>query len=184
MLRAKIHCIQRNKVKKSEEKAKLMAYYVEKYKCGSCKYFEYASQYEKGYCSWYRTYYHADESCDNWAQNENAEETSGGCFLTTACCEYKGLPDDCRELTVMRNFRDTELKESGWGQRCIDLYYQEAPRILKQIESHPKRDELLEWLYSQIGQIVELVENKKGKEAVIYYLLMVTEADIKSGKGK
>lgn len=27
---------------------------------------------------------------------------SGGCFLTSACTEARGLPDDCHELTVLR----------------------------------------------------------------------------------
>ena len=31
---------------------------------------------------------------------------SGGCFLTSACTEARGLPDDCHELTVLRSFRD------------------------------------------------------------------------------
>lgn len=156
-----------------------MSDYVEKYKCGSCMYYEYAGKYEKGYCSWYRSYYYPDDECNHWEQNENAE-SSGGCFLTTACCAYKGLPDDCRELTVMRTFRDTKLQENEWGIKCIELYYQEAPRILKQIEAHPHRKQILEEIYSEIQKIVELVEKEMNQEAVIRYLLMVVEADYKS----
>ena len=57
------------------------------------------------------------------------QETSG-CFLTSACVEAKGLPDDCRELTVLRNFRDTYLKASADGQRDVCEYYHVAPMIV------------------------------------------------------
>lgn len=43
-----------------------MAYYV-KYRCGSCKYFEWdGCDYSKGYCAWYKTYYYPSDSCDHW----------------------------------------------------------------------------------------------------------------------
>lgn len=157
-----------------------MSDYVEKYKCGSCKYYEYAGAYEKGYCSWYKAYYHADESCDNWCQNENCEPTSDSCFLTTACCSYKGLDDDCKELNEMRLFRDTVLQKTEQGKRCISLYYQSAPRILDQIEHSPNREDILEWIYNKIQYILGLIHEQKNQEAIIEYLLMVTEADIKS----
>ncbi len=156
-----------------------MGDYVEKYKCGSCRYFEYAGRYEKGYCSWYRTYYHADEECNHWEQKENME-SSGGCFFTSACCTYKGLPDDCEELTIMRNFRDTKLQKTEWGKKCIELYYREAPLILQRIERHSQREQIFEKIYSEIRQIVKLVKTEMDQEAVIRYLLMVMEADINS----
>lgn len=52
-----------------------------------------------------------------------------GCFLTTAACEYKGLPDDCRELQVLRGFRDTYLLASIEGQELVERYYAIAPEI-------------------------------------------------------
>ena len=144
------------------------------YQCRTCKYFEDAGENEKGYCSWYRSYYYGDESCSHW---EGSSGGGGGCFFTSACCAYKGLPDDCEELTRLRAFRDTKLRETEWGRRCIALYEKEAPRILQQIEACENRDKILDWIYGQIKEILALLDAGKEKEAVIHYLLMVVETD-------
>ena len=41
--------------------------------------------------------YHYEE-CPRYKNRNSSSST--GCFLTSACVEAKGLPDDCRELTV------------------------------------------------------------------------------------
>ena len=39
----------------------------------------------------------------------------GGCYITTAVCEFYGKPDDCHELTQFRKFRDEWLaKQEGF----------------------------------------------------------------------
>ena len=60
--------------------------------------------------------------------------SSGGCFLTSACVEAKGLTDNCRELMVLRTFRDTYLKNRECG--CLDIceYYHVAPTIVEKIK--------------------------------------------------
>ena len=40
------------------------------------------------------------------ASNYGFEKYTSGCFLTTATVKYMGKPDDCYELTVLRDFRD------------------------------------------------------------------------------
>lgn len=47
-------------------------------------------------------YYDNTEDSKSSSSNNN----SSGCYLTSACVNAKGLPDDCEELTVLRNFRD------------------------------------------------------------------------------
>ena len=44
---------------------------------------------------------------------------SGGCFLTSACTEARGLPDDCHELTVLRAFRDGYLRSQP--EPCVAM---------------------------------------------------------------
>lgn len=48
-----------------------MSYWVETGTCGNCKYFEYKGKYEKGYCSWYGTHYHNDETCSHQEDKED-----------------------------------------------------------------------------------------------------------------
>lgn len=63
------------------------------------------------------------------------ESSHGGCYLTSACIESCGLPDNCTELTVLRNFRDNWLKKQPGGLEEIAEYYAVAPRIVEQINA-------------------------------------------------
>lgn len=55
------------------------------------------------------------------------------CFITTAVCHRQGKPDDCRELTAFRAFRDGYLKEQPDGDQLIRAYYDHAPGIVTAI---------------------------------------------------
>ena len=81
---------------------------------------------------------------------EKAESSRSGCYLTTACVEAMGLPDDCRELTVLRNFRDHWLKEQATGPAEIAEYYEIAPRIVERIQRSEERMELLKGIYNEM----------------------------------
>ena len=82
----------------------------------------------------------------------------GGCFITTAVCEYKGLADDCHELTVLRRFRDTWMATRY--NEYIEQYYEEAPALVEKIHALPEtsRKALLESLWQQISEAVRLIE--------------------------
>ena len=149
-----------------------MGEYVRDYTCGTCKYFEYAGQYEKGYCSYYKTYYHHDETCKYYEKSDTYSSGSSGCFLTTACCEYKELPDDCHELEVMRTLRDKYILKQSYGEEIIRDYYAEAPTIVERIRQSKDSTIILESIYQQIVKIVELVECGKNDEAVIMYMML------------
>ena len=71
----------------------------------------------------------------------------GDCFLTTAVCEFQGKPDNCYELTVLRNFRDTWLKENF--PEDIDTYYADAPAIVKKIKALPTPAWIFDRMYSR-----------------------------------
>ncbi len=58
------------------------------------------------------------------------EESSSGCFLTSACVEARGLPDDCDELQTLRAFRDNWLRQQPGGAAEIQAYYQTGPAIV------------------------------------------------------
>ena len=54
----------------------------------------------------------------------------GLCFITTAVCQSRGLPDDCDERTAFRAFRDGYLRSCPDGAALIDEYYNIAPGIV------------------------------------------------------
>lgn len=79
------------------------------------------------------------------------------CYITTACVQYKGLPDDCEELTVLRGFRDSYLIERPDGKNLIKLYYDYAPLILTQIKKRRGEEEILAELYGIIRKCVDAI---------------------------
>lgn len=79
-----------------------------------------------------------------------SQQSSTGCFLTSACVEAKGLADDCRELTVLRNFRDTYLKNITNGPADICEYYHTAPIIVEKIKQLPNAIEIFEQIYNEL----------------------------------
>lgn len=147
--------------------------YVRENTCGSCKNYEYEGENSKGYCSYYRSYYYPDDSCGHWKLSENASSTSSNCFLTSACCEYKGLADDCDELKTLRHFRDTYLKEQSYGQELIELYYRDAPQIVEAINASAEKDRIYADIYEKIFEIVALLDKNEFEAATILYMLMV-----------
>lgn len=149
-----------------------MADYVKDYTCGTCEYFKFEGNHTKGYCSWFGSYYWDDDSCNHWREGRSGS-SSGGCFLTTACCTYKGLPDDCYELETLRRFRDTYIKAQPYGEELITTYYREAPGIVESIGKAENRDEILEGMYQEITDIIALIEEGKNDEAVIRYMMML-----------
>lgn len=70
-----------------------------------------------------------------------------GCFLTTACAEFAGLPDDCFELSTLRRFRDNVLMQMPRGPDDVALYYRVAPAIVERIGASPNRSRELARLY-------------------------------------
>lgn len=66
----------------------------------------------------------------SWSQNN---KDGGFCFITTAVCQTFGKPDDCYELTMFRNFRDTWLIKQPDGKALISEYYAIAPTIVERI---------------------------------------------------
>lgn len=150
-----------------------MADYVEKYKCGSCKEYTYEGPNKKGYCSWYRAYYYPDDSCKHWEASDNTAYGSSLCFITSACCEYRNLPDDCYELQLIRTFRDSFIRQQKYGQELIDNYYEIAPDIVEAINSNSEKEAIYNDIWKKINEIIELLNQNKNEEAIIEYMLMV-----------
>lgn len=69
------------------------------------------------------------------------------CFITTAVCESRGLPDDCPMLTEFRHFRDGYLRATEDGPALIQEYYDTAPGIVLRINYCENREAIYERLY-------------------------------------
>lgn len=110
----------------------------------SSTYNAYCNNYESGY-----------SKCPNF----KPEEESKGCFISSACIEAKGLCDCCKELTILRDFRDNWLLNQPEGKKDIDEYYSIAPTIVEKIYASKNRMALLNELYDRLViPCVELIE--------------------------
>ena len=100
----------------------------------SCSY--YTFRQGDYYCTKKSDYVNEDvyyKYCRNWDYSDcpvYKGDTSGGCYLTSACMYSKGLPDDCYELETLRNFRDTWLKNQGDPSRIVSLMDKINPNAL------------------------------------------------------
>ena len=95
---------------------------------------------------------------------------SSGCFLTSACTEARGLPDDCEELTVLRAFRDGYMKSLPQGQADICEYYHIAPAIVEKMHALPNSKEIFDQIYRELViPCVELIHADKKEEAYTKY---------------
>ncbi len=98
------------------------------------------------------------------------------CFLTSATVFHKGLSDDCRELTVLRNLRDVVMKTNPEYSSLITEYEIIAPKMLININNAPNKNEILESIFENLVlPSVALVESGKNTKAIEYYRDFVTE---------
>ena len=103
---------------------------------------------------------------------ESSDGGGGGCFLTTACVMAGGLPDDCHQLQVLRDFRDKYVRNIPGGTELLKTYYRVAPEIVKAISISKDAKQEYERMFSEVANAVNLVVNAKNIEAVKSYKAM------------
>lgn len=96
------------------------------------------------------------------------------CFVTTAVCTGLHKPPDCRELTLMKRYRDEYLLRQEDGESLIREYYDIAPTIVKRIakEEDPVKEYRFLW-DSYISRCVALLEEEKPEECRDVYTQMM-----------
>jgi len=98
------------------------------------------------------------------------------CYITTAVCESLNKPDDCRELNMLRAYRDDILSKEEGGEELINDYYNIAPTIVKRINRSENPDAVYNDLYDKfITKCIENIENSEYVECRENYTSMVTE---------
>jgi len=114
----------------------------------------------------------------------NKPACCGWCFLTTACVEARGLPDDCKELTVLRGFRDGFLMQTEERRAMICRYYELAPAIVAGIHQSETAAQQWESIYRIITKCVRLIEQQKFNNALRLYKSMVEQLTQRIIKGE
>ncbi|MBU1974805.1 MAG: hypothetical protein KKG59_00200 [Nanoarchaeota archaeon] len=107
------------------------------------------------------------------------EKMRGGCFLTTACVEHQGLPDDCNELETLREFRDCILLTNEDGRVMVREYYDLAPEIVKRIKRDPLKEEVFARIFRTIQIITQMIKLGEHKMATNKYKELVRILQVK-----
>ena len=95
----------------------------------------------------------------------NPPERRGCCYISSACCQHLGLPDDCEELETLRKYRDDVLLLTHEGRRDIESYYRQAPEIVRRLEGLANCEQVYSVIYRsylvRAVQLIQAVENEK-----------------------
>ena len=107
------------------------------------------------------------------------EDIAGGfkkklCFITTAVCVIQNKPDDCYELTTLRDYRDHYLMQTVAGQELVDEYYDIAPAIVMMINMQNDSESIYDQLNENyISKCIHLIEHGQNEECQALYTDMV-----------
>ncbi len=102
------------------------------------------------------------------------ENYGDNCTLITECLKYKGMSEDCEELTTLRKFRDEYLKSTKEGRKLVEEYYAVAPKIVEKINASDKKDKYYQYIYEVIEKCVKLIERGENERTLKEYKFMVT----------
>ena len=109
-------------------------------------------------------------------KGKKGKRGSSGCFVTSSVCYAIGMPGDCEELRIIRDFRDTWLRKQKYGESDIEEYYFYAPRICSLINSTETAKEIYQNIYdSYILSCVNLIKDKNYNDCYELYKRMVTD---------
>ena len=110
--------------------------------------------------------------------HSSSSRSSGPCFITTAVCDYYGKSDDCQELTILRNYRDSWLAKQENGESLIQEYYYRAPAIVSKIKQSRSYNEICIILMNKyIQPCIKLIQEGLYAECKDLYKKMVEYAD-------
>lgn len=117
----------------------------------------------------------ASEKWDQLRSDNSGSDDKGGCFITTACTSFYGLPDNCRQLTTLRSFRDNVLLRTEAGREAVLAYYRIAPKLVAYIDGSPDRDQELSEIFQNVTFCTKLIEKGKFHDAYENYASMMDQ---------
>ena len=96
------------------------------------------------------------------------------CYITTAVCESFGKADNCYELTLLRDYRDTYLASLPDGEALIEEYYDVAPSIVKHINQKASSHDIYYSIWEQyLSPCINMIEHGQMEECCELYKKMV-----------
>lgn len=110
------------------------------------------------------------EDCPLYKDAQSKATKDSGCYLTSACMSAQGINfyDDCKELTILRTFRDTYLKDKHPDK--IKEYYNIAPQIVTEINKEPDNRTIFKNMYEHlVSPCCDLIEKGLLEEAYNKY---------------
>lgn len=93
----------------------------------------------------------------------------GGCYLTTATVQFKGLLDDGPELTAMRILRE-HYRGDIYYDNLITEYYINSQAIIDGINTSADPAIDYEYIYQSVLRVKDFVDNNQWEEAKDEYI--------------
>lgn len=107
-------------------------------------------------------------------QRAKEQRSSRTCFISTVVTSSLGLPDDCRELNILRRFRDTYMRSTPERQQAVELYHRIAPGIVESISRRPDASTIWRSLWtSHLAPAIAAIECRDDDKAYGIYRDMV-----------
>lgn len=85
---------------------------------------------------------------------------SGGCYITSAAVEFRGLGDSSPEMQTLRRFRHEYIESSGIAERMVDLeeYYVIGAVLRNWINSRADRENIWAYVWDYVAEVISLAE--------------------------
>jgi len=112
---------------------------------------------------------HRHDSDSRGSSSSGSSSSGGICYLTTVCVNSMNLPDNCLELSVLRNFRDKILMLTSKGRKAVKEYYQIAPEIVQAVNEREDSLNIWQATYKDIKHTVSLVLSEDFEGALRHY---------------
>ena len=98
------------------------------------------------------------------------------CYVTTAVCTSLHKSPDCKEILLMKNYRDEYLINQQGGEQIIQEYYDIAPTIVKRINKDDAPDEKYRYLWEHYLKFcIAMIEAGQYEECRETYEQMMRE---------
>lgn len=102
------------------------------------------------------------------------------CYITTAVCESMNKSDDCYELTLLRDYRDSYLLATDEGGKIVQKYYDIAPTIVKRIAQEKQPQLVYQEIWdSYLNECIHLIEVAELEKTKDLYTDMVEDLSVK-----